>query len=298
MIDAIGWFLGNLVGAFYNVAYALANPGSWLDWSQAENIMRFVYYGASVELFFVFLATFLSLSLGVAISARFGWGLVRGSEAVLNWTGRIAAWAGFVMVMQQIMIIFLQRIFRVSEISVGPLGTVFTQDLSWYSEQLKLYNALIVCLCVAWTFIQGGHVRVDLVYSAVSHRTKRIIDMAGCVVFMMPALVMTWIYSWFFLWRSLITPATSASEDLDRLLAKARAVRWNVETIGFSPNGFNAYFLFKILIILFVVTALAQACVFFWRSWLELREGEASAGRYLDRDYPGDDVVAGAPQAH
>ena len=290
MIDAIVWFVANLGQSFYNVGYAVLHPASWLDWTQAESIMRFVYYGASVELFFVVLVILLGLSVGVAVSGRFGWGLVRGSEAVLNWIGRIAAWAGFIMVMQQIMIVFLQRIFRVSEISIGPLGTVFTKDLSWYSEELKLYNAIIVCLCVAWTFIQGGHVRVDLVYSAVGHRAKRAIDMAGCLVFMMPALILTWVYSWFFLWRSLITPATSASDDLDRLLAKARAVRWNVETIGFSPNGFNGYFLFKILIILFVATAFAQACVFFWRSWLEFREGEASAGRYLDLDYPGAEV--------
>ncbi len=287
MIEAIGWFLTNLALAFRNMGAAILNPGAWLDWTQAESIMRFVYYGASVELFFVLLVIVGSLTIGVGVSRAFGWGLVRGSEAVLNWTGRIAAWAGFVMVMQQIMIIFLQRIFRVSEISIGPLGTVFTKDLSWYSEELKLYNAIIVCLCVAWTFIQGGHVRVDLVYSAVGHRAKRAIDMAGCLFFMMPALILTWIYSWFFLWRSLITPATSASDDLDRMLMKARAVRWNVETIGFSPNGFNAYFLFKILILLFVATAFAQACVFFWRSWLEWREGEASANRYLDLDYAG-----------
>ncbi|MGB3690459.1 MAG: TRAP transporter small permease subunit [Jannaschia helgolandensis] len=292
MIDAILWFFTNLGLAFYNLVYAVINPATWLDWSNSESVLRFVYYGASQELFFVLLALFLILTIATGLSRRFGWGLVRGSEFVLNWTGRIAAWAGFLMVMQQIMIVFLQRIFRVSEISIGPFGTVFTKDLSWYSEELKLYNAIIVSLCVAWTFIQGGHVRVDLVYSAVGHRTKRIIDMVGSVVFMMPALILIWLYSWFFLWRSLITPATSASDQLDRLMLKARAMRWNVETIGFSPNGFNAYFLFKILILLFVATAFFQACVFFWRSWLELREGEMSAGRYMDYDITGDEDIA------
>jgi hypothetical protein len=33
---------------------------------------------------------------------------------------------------------------------------------------------MVVCLCVSYTFVQGGHVRVDLVYSAVKHRTKRV----------------------------------------------------------------------------------------------------------------------------
>ncbi len=287
MLDFIAGVFIDLGLAIYNLGYALTHPASWLDWSSQESVMRFVYYGASKELFYVVLLVFLALSGAVGYSRRFGWGLVRGAEFGLNWLGRIAAWAGLLMVLQQVAIIFLQRVFRVSEISLGPFGAVFTKELSWYSEELKLYNAIIVCLCVAWTFIQGGHVRVDLVYSAVGHRTKRIIDMAGSIVFMMPALVLIWLYSWFFLWRSLMTPATSPTDTLERLLMKAQAMRWNVETVGFSPNGFNAYFLFKILILLFVATSFLQACVFFWRSWLELREGEMSAGRYLDRDIAG-----------
>ncbi|MGB3406360.1 MAG: TRAP transporter small permease subunit [Jannaschia sp.] len=296
MLEAITWFVKNLGLAGYNLGYAVLNPGSWLGWTRSfetpedkESLMRLVYYGASVEFFFVLLAIFLVVT-GIGYFFRdVLWGVVRGLEGVLNWIGRVAAWAGLLMVLQQIMIVFLQRIFRVSEISIGPFGTTFTRDLSWYSEELKLYNAMIVCLCVSWTFIQGGHVRVDLVYSAVGYRAKRMIDMIGAVIFMIPSLVLIWLFSWFFFWRSMITPATSASDQLDRLLMKARAVRWNVETIGFSPNGFDAYFLFKVLILLFAATAFLQACAFFWRSWLEYREGELSEGRYLDKDFLGDE---------
>jgi hypothetical protein len=110
---------------------------------------------------------------------------------------------------------------------------------------------MVVCLCVSYTFVQGGHVRVDLVYSAVKHRTKRAIDMFGCLFFMMPDIVITYLYAWFFMWRHLMTPSVTSTSDLDRMLMQARIFRWNVETIGFSPNGFNAYFLFKVLIVLF-----------------------------------------------
>ncbi|KIT15210.1 TRAP transporter small permease subunit [Jannaschia aquimarina] len=313
MLDAIVAFFTGLALAVAHLFQAIFNPGSWLAWIGGLNpegadpdqvieikqsLMRLIYYGASTELFFVCLLVFLIITVAGYFSRRFLWGLVRGLEAGLNFVGRVAAWAGLLMVLQQTMIVFLQRIFRVSEISLGPFGSTFSFDLSWWSEELKLYNAMIVCLCVAWTFIQGGHVRVDLVYSAVSHRTKRAIDMFGSLVFMVPALVLIWLYSWFFFWRSMITPATSASDPLDRMLLKARAVRWNIETIGFSPNGFNAYFLFKVLILLFVLTALLQACAFFWRSWLEYREGEMSAGRYLDRDILGDETAEKAAQIH
>jgi TRAP-type mannitol/chloroaromatic compound transport system permease small subunit len=212
---------------------------------------------------------------------------VRVLEAFANGTGRIFAWAGLLMVLQQIVIVFMQRIFTRPDIAFG-FGIPLQFDISWYAEELKLYNALVVSLCVTYTFVQGGHVRVDLIYSAVSHRTKRVIDMFGSIMFMMPAAVLTWMYSWYFLWRHLIVPKPSASDQLDRLLLKARALRWNVETIGFSPNGFTAYFLFKILLVAFTGLVFLHAMAFFWRSYLEWKEGPESEGKYLDRDSLGE----------
>jgi TRAP-type mannitol/chloroaromatic compound transport system permease small subunit len=35
--------------------------------------------------------------------------------------------------------------------------------------------------------------------------------MFGCLFFMMPAIVITYLYAWFFMWRHLMTPNPSAS---------------------------------------------------------------------------------------
>jgi hypothetical protein len=90
----------------------------------------------------------------------------------------------------------------------------------------------------------------------------------------------------------LIVPNPSASETLDRLLNKSRALRWNVETIGFSPSGFNGYFLFKVLLVVMCGLIFLQAIAFFFRSYLEFKEGEESAGKYLDKDVlePGEEL--------
>lgn len=298
MLDAALWVITNIGMAFYNLFYAIFNPGTWLDWSDPIAKVKFIYYGGSVEFFFVIFTTFLVITAVGIWKREFLWGVVRGGEFIANSVGRVAAWAGLLMVLQQILIIFLQRIFRVSEITVGPFGTVFTRDLSWFSEELKLYNTLIVCLCVAYTFVQGGHVRVDLVYSVVKHRTKRVIDMVGCLVFMMPAMVLTWMYAWYFMWRHLVTPKISASDTLELLERKARILKWNVETIAFSPNGFDAYFLFKILIVVFCGMVFLQACTFFWRSYLEFVEGETSVGKYHDKDRLGDEDAELAAEIH
>lgn len=285
MVDFILWVLQNIVMAPYHLLMAVFNPGAWLNWSEPTSVMRFIYYGASVELFFVVFTTFLILTvLGLAWKRPILWACVRAMESMANGIGRFAAWAGLLMVLQQVMIVFLQRIFRVAEIEMGPLGTAFAKDLSWWAEELKLYNAMVVALCVTYTFVQGGHVRVDLFYSKMKYGTKRLIDMFGSMFFMLPAVTITYLYAWFFMWRHLMTPAVTANGNLDLMLRQSRVFRWNVETIGFSPNGFNAYFLFKILIVAFCVLTFVHAMAFFWRSLLEYIEGEESDGKYLDRD--------------
>jgi TRAP-type mannitol/chloroaromatic compound transport system permease small subunit len=287
MADALSWFFGNILSAFVNFGYAVTHPAMWLDWSDKQAIMRFVYYGGSVEFFFVVLTFFLLLTLAGLIWRPVMWGTVRVLEGFANGVGRLFAWAGLLMVIQQIIIVFIQRIFARPDISFG-LGIPLQFDISWFAEELKLYNALVVTLCVTYTAVQGGHVRVDLIYSAVSFRAKRVIDMIGSIIFMMPMAVLTWMYGWYFLWRHLIVPKPSASDQLDRLLLKSRALRWNVETIGFSPNGFNAYFLFKILLCLFAALVFIHAWAVLFRAYLEWKEGPESENKYLDKDSLGE----------
>lgn len=243
--------------------------------SQKQILVRFIYYGGSAELFIALGVVLIAITAyGIAYNQRFMWWCTLALERFANGVGRLFAWAGLCMVLQQTLIVFLQRIFRVAEISLGPFGTVFTKDLSWYSEELKLYNAIVVCLCCTYTFVQNGHVRVDLLYARWSYKTKRMIDMAGALFFMLPMSLVIWLYAWFFMWRHLVTPKPTATDNLDRLLMKAKALRWNIETIGFSPNGFNAYFLFKILIVLFAFMIIVHAVAVFYRAYLEYAAGE------------------------
>ena len=300
MLDGIGWLLGRFAQAFGDFFTAIANPGLWLDWSNRESLGRFIYYGASMEFLFVFLTFLICLTIAGLIWKPVMWGVVRGLEGFTNAIGRTVAWVGLLMVLQQMLIVFLQRIFRVSKIEIGPLSPFgynfgsspapISFDLSWWSEELKLYNAMIVCLCIGYTYVQGGHVRVDLLYAGVRWRTKRVIDALGALLFMLPAAFLTWLYAWFFMWRSLVNPKVSASESVEMIMRKAKIMKWSVETIGFSPNGFNAYFLFKVLMVAFCFLVICQAVAVLFRAIAEWREGPASENKYLDRDATGDAV--------
>ncbi len=284
MLDAPYWLASRIVGGFVDLFLLAAGLGTWLDFSQKQLLSRLIYYGASPDLLFVVLDIALVLLVVGLWRRSVLWAVVRSIEALNNAVGRIAAWATLIMVVQQVLIISLQRIFRVSEIGAGPFGLVFTKDLSWFGEELKLYNAAIVTLCAAYTFIQGGHVRVDLFYASMNYRAKRLMDMFGSLFFVLPFMTVVWLFGWHFMWRHLVTPKVSATDSLEILLRKSRILRWNVETIGFSPNGFDAYFLFKVLLVSFAGLMFLQGLAFFYRSLLEYLEGVESENRYKDLD--------------
>lgn len=301
MFDALWWLVSGLAAGYADLFRALSNPMAWLNWSDREALGRFIYYGASKELFFAIFAFLLALTVAGLIRRQIMWGVVRGLEGFANALGRFAAWFGLIMVLQQVLIVFLQRIFRVNSIEFGPLsifgynlmpGTEFFGfDLQWWAEGLKFHNAMVIVLCVSYTFVQGGHVRVDLLYSNVRYRTKRVIDALGALFFMMPVAIITWIYAWFFMWRHLVTPNVAASERFEQIMRKAKMMRWTPETIGPSPAGFNAYFLFKILIVMFALLVFLHAIAVLYRAILEWREGPSSENRYLDRDVHDPDAV-------
>ena len=291
LLSGVLWFFQGLLYSVVNLFNAISNPQLWLDWSDKKALMRFIYYGGSTELFFVFLLCFIIIVLAGLLSQRFLWGFVRVTEGISNSVGRLVAWAGLIMVIQQVMIVFLQRIFARPDIVIG-FGIPIDYGVSWFAEELKLYNAAIICLCISYTFVQQGHVRVDLFYAPASFKKKKIIDMCGAAFFMIPMAVLMWMYTWFFMWRHLITPKVSASDKIELMLRKARVVKWNVETIGFSANGFTGYFLFKVLMVAMVAFIFLQAISFFCRSLAEYREGKDSEGKFLDLDGKDNEVSA------
>ena len=46
----------------FNLFYAITHP-SWLNWSDKEALMKFIYYGGSQELFFCFITLFLFITI-------------------------------------------------------------------------------------------------------------------------------------------------------------------------------------------------------------------------------------------
>ncbi|MEM6610423.1 MAG: TRAP transporter small permease subunit [Pseudomonadota bacterium] len=284
MSEFLSWILSSIWGGFYGFFWVLTHPLQAFNFGSGESVLRIVYYGASAELLAFVLTLFVAFFVVGFVRPNVLWGVVRGIEGFSNFVGRAAAWAGLIMVLQQVLVIFLQSIFRASDVGIGPFGLTFEQPIGWFADGLKSYNAAVVCLCCAYTFVQGGHVRVDLFYAAWSHRVKRLSDMIVTLIFMIPSVVIMWFYGWFYMWRNLIQPQISATDPLERIVAREMLFRWDIQRFAASPSGFDHYWVFKFMLVFFAGMMLLQAFAFFYRSFLEFREGEAAAGKFLDHD--------------
>jgi TRAP-type mannitol/chloroaromatic compound transport system permease small subunit len=84
-----------------------------------------------------------------------------------------------------------------------PLLHGITSGISWYSNNANAFLELqwymfagVVLLGGPYTLKMNEHVRVDLVYSMVSERTRIWIDIAGCLLFLLPICIILIWFTW------------------------------------------------------------------------------------------------------
>jgi TRAP-type mannitol/chloroaromatic compound transport system permease small subunit len=114
--------------------------------------------------------------------------IVRAIDGFSEWFGRIVAWLTLGTVTVCFAVVVLRYVFE--------FGSICLQEL--YVWQ----HALVFMLGAGYTFLHGGHVRVDIFYARMSPRRKAWVDLFGTAFFLMPWLA---ILVWFgrsFIFRS------------------------------------------------------------------------------------------------
>ncbi|MCF6327428.1 MAG: TRAP transporter small permease subunit [Devosiaceae bacterium] len=180
--------------------------------------------------------------------------------------GQFAAWFAILMMLQQVLIIAMGQIFRGNELVFAPFGMVlFDQELQWMSGQLKFYNAILIAFASAYTFIEGGHVRVDLIYSATKRRTQLWLDLIGTLVMFIPSTIMLWWFSW-----PLMTNSMFSQRPLNVWSSASRWRDFKWESSGTAE--FSWVWSFKVLIVVFAGLMFITAIAFLLRNILALLE--------------------------
>jgi TRAP-type mannitol/chloroaromatic compound transport system permease small subunit len=121
-------------------------------------------------------------------------------------------------------------------------GGVFAALLNFYSKNSNAFLegqwymfAGMVMLGGAWTLKVNEHVRVDLVYGAISERARTWIDLLGGLFFLLPLCILMISFTWPWFWQSyLINEGSNQAGGLPRWPAKLMV------PLGFALLGLQA----------------------------------------------------------
>ncbi len=268
-MSLITTILAGLGKGFVNL---LLTPYHIWQWLQLETLKErmsvIVQTGQSIELLYVVLAAVLSLVVLGIVRRQFLRATVLKLEGFNRRIGQMASWFVLLMMLQQVLIIVTGQVFRGNELLFSPLGMQLSSaELQWLSGQLKFYNAILITFACAYTFIEGGHVRVDLVYGNLSLRFRRWIDMLGSIFFMLPSSILLWWFAWPIATNSMFKqrPLNIFSDKF-----KWRDFKW--ESSGTAE--FSWVWAFKALIVIFAALLFIQAVTFLLRNMWALLEPE------------------------
>lgn len=278
-MEAVGNLLVDLFTGFVNLLILPWHIYNLLTLDTLKEKMNIVLLaGMSREFFFVVVALVLTL-IAVGIYKR---SFLRASvlkfEAFNSRLGQFAAWFVLLMMLQQVFIIVMGQIFRGNELTFSPLGlNLVNEELQWLSGQLKLYNALLIAFASAFTFIEGGHVRVDLVYSAISKRKRHWVDLLGTLFFFIPSTMLLWWFSW----PIMINSALRARPmNIYSSKASFRGFKW--ESSGTAE--FSWVWSFKFLVVVFAGLMFVCAIGFLLRNILALLQKDEDIATHYSID--------------
>ncbi len=266
-MEALGTFLLNFLMGFVNL---LILPWHIYNWATLgtlkEKMNQLTYIGMSHEFFFVVVALIIVLIVVGLLKRNFLQGTVHALEIFNGRIGQFAAWFALLMTLQQVAIIAVGQIFRGNEILIAPLGiTLIDEELQWLSGQLKFYNTILIAMASAYTFIEGGHVRVDLVYASCKTRTKQWIDFLGTLFFFLPSTILLWWFSW-----PIAMNAMFAQKPMNVWTDSTRWRNFRFETSGTAE--FTWVWAFKFFVLVFAGLMFICAVGFLLRNILALLE--------------------------
>jgi len=278
------------VSVFLEVGKGLVNgavnlgtlPVTFYQWWQLETLKEkmtaLTLAGQSLEFLYMMMALVLIIFVCSLISRSFLKVMVHGLEGFNRTVGHIASWFVLLLMFQQVLIIIMGQVFRGNELLFAPFGMQLADnELQWLSGQLKFYNAILIAMASAYTFIEGGHVRVDLVYGNLGYKAKRFMDFLGSIFFMLPTTILIWWFAW-----PIATNSAFSQRPLNIFSEKAswRGFKW--ESSGTAE--FTWVWAFKAIILLFAALLFLQAVAFMLRNLWGLLEPDVESHPKVDQD--------------
>ncbi|MEC8821000.1 MAG: TRAP transporter small permease subunit [Pseudomonadota bacterium] len=137
--------------------------------------------------------------------------IANGIDIINDRVGRSVAWLTISMVVVTCVVVVARYLFGAGSIAL--------------QESVMYMHGAVVMLAIAFTLKEKGHVRVDVLHERFSEKTRALIDMLGCVFFLLPV-------STFIFWTSLDYVSFS----------------WSLSESSAQPGGLPGVYLLKTLI--------------------------------------------------
>ena len=132
-------------------------------------------------------------------------GLLRISDAIdalLALFGRIAAWAGLLLVL----VVVYDVVSRYAGVP-KPFGLNSTQ----IQESEYWLHSVLFAFMIGYAYTRQAHVRIDLVRETLPLRAKFVIEMLGCAIFLIPYALLATYYCALYAYTSYLEDEVSKS---------------------------------------------------------------------------------------
>ncbi|WP_299398085.1 TRAP transporter small permease subunit [Pelagibius sp.] len=150
-----------------------------------------------------------------------------GLDRIIVKVGKIAAWAGLLLILVTVFDVVTRRFF--------VLGSTKLQELEWH------LHTILFAFCLGFAYLKDAHVRIDLVRENLSERTQWWIELAGCLLFLIPYCVLVIYFSIDYTYKSFVSNEVSAS-------ATGLTHRWIIKSA--IPLGFTLLALSGVAVVL------------------------------------------------
>ncbi|MEX2535016.1 MAG: TRAP transporter small permease subunit [Trueperaceae bacterium] len=105
----------------------------------------------------------------------------RGIDAVTTVVGKVACWVTLLMVLIGVLNVVTRYVGRSLGVSLGGTQYIVLQTYAY---------DFVFLMGAAYVFRKDAHVRVDIIFSTLSHRSKAIVDIIGVLLFLIPFSIM------------------------------------------------------------------------------------------------------------
>ncbi len=117
-------------------------------------------------------------------------GVSRVIDAIIFRIGKTLAWLILAAVIVSAVNAVIRKLFDVS-------------SNSWLELQWVLFGAVFL-IVASWTLLENEHIRIDIVNSMFTQRTRNIIDIVGHAFFLLPLTIIMIITSYPFVMKSVL----------------------------------------------------------------------------------------------